>query len=402
MNKKLNHYKNVIHGFFVSIATTIAEANTILPLIVSYFGGGAILIGFFSSLLRGGAILVQLYAAFYAQGYNHMQKYMRRVFVARFIAWFFIGVCIIVFENDYPNLTLFCIGLGLFIFSFSAGFGAIYFKEILAKIFTKEYRGKSMAVRQFFSGFGALLSGATAGYIIEVYEEPFSFGILFIVSALLMGFGFWAFGTIEEPLKQNISQKEKSFKEFLKNAKKLLANDSKLQIQVITFLLSYSYLFSLPFIIVDASSKISLDGTAIASIITVQMIGAMFSNIIWGKLSSNKQNKLISNIIIILHVISISLAFIASSLYMYMFIFFLSGAAMDGYRLASMNLLINIAPEDKRPVYSAIQSNITSFGIFFSLIGGFILHFTSYEFLYSFTIVVLIIAFIYSLKLKEE
>jgi MFS family permease len=85
-----------------------------------------------------------------------------------------------------------------------------------------------------------------------------------------------------------------------------------------------------------------------------------------------------------------------------MFIFFLSGAAMDGYRLASMNLLINIAPEDKRPVYSAIQSNITSFGIFFSLLGGFILHFTSYEFLYTFTIFILIISFMYSLKLKEE
>ncbi len=402
MNKKLNHYKNVIHGFFVSIATTIAEANTILPLIVSYFGGGAILVGFFSSLLRGGAILVQLYAAFYAQGYSHMQKYMRRVFLARFLAWFFIGIFIIFLGDDYHNLTLLCLGIGLFIFSFSAGFGAIYFKEILAKIFTKEYRGKSMAVRQFFSGFGALLSGATAGYIIEVYEEPFSFGILFIVSALLMGFGFWAFGTIEEPIKQNISKKEKSFKEFLSNAKKLLKNDKKLQIQITTFLLSYAYLFSLPFIIVDASSKIDLNGAAIASIITIQMVGAMFSNILWGKLSSNKQNKLISNIIIIFHIISISLAFIASNIYVYMFIFFLSGAAMDGYRLASMNLLINIAPEDKRPVYSAIQSNITSFGIFFSLIGGFILHFTSYEFLYTFTIFLLIIAFIYSLKLSEN
>jgi predicted MFS family arabinose efflux permease len=132
------------------------------------------------------------------------------------------------------------------------------------------------------------------------------------------------------------------------------------------------------------------------------MIGAMFSNILWGKLSSNKQNKLISNIIIIFHIIAISLAFIASNIYVYMFIFFLSGAAMDGYRLASMNLLINIAPEEKRPVYSAIQSNITSFGIFFSLIGGFILHFSSYEFLYSFTIIILIIAFIYSLKLSED
>jgi len=402
MNKKLNHYKNVIHGFFVSIATTIAEANTILPLMVTYFGGGAILVGFLSSLLRGGAILVQLYAAFYAQGYTHMQKYMRRVFLARFLAWFFIGISIVFIGNDYPNITLFCIGLGLFIFSFSAGFGAIYFKETIAKIFTKEYRGKSMAIRQFFSGFGALLSGATAGYIIAVFDEPFSFGILFIISSILMLFGFLAFGTIDEPIKQNITKKEKSFKLFLQNAKILLKNDNKLQIQVITFLLAYSYLFSLPFIIVDASSKINLDGTAIASIITVQMIGSMFSNILWGKLSSNNKNKLISNITIILHIVSISLAFIASNIYVYMFIFFLSGAAMDGYRLCSTNLLINIAPEDKRPVYSAIQSNITSFGIFFSILGGFILHFSSYSILYSFTIFMLFLAFVFSLKLSEE
>jgi MFS family permease len=259
-----------------------------------------------------------------------------------------------------------------------------------------------MAIRQFFSGFGALLSGATAGYIIAIFDEPFSFGILFIISSILMLFGFLAFGTIDEPIKQNITKKEKSFKLFLQNAKILLKNDNKLQIQVITFLLAYSYLFSLPFIIVDASSKINLDGTAIASIITVQMIGSMFSNILWGKLSSNNKNKLISNITIILHIVSISLAFIASNIYVYMFIFFLSGAAMDGYRLCSTNLLINIAPEDKRPVYSAIQSNITSFGIFFSILGGFILHFSSYSILYSFTIFMLFLAFVFSLKLSEE
>ena len=47
-NKKSDHIKNVLHGFFLSIGTTIAEPHTILPLIISHFGGGAILIGFFS------------------------------------------------------------------------------------------------------------------------------------------------------------------------------------------------------------------------------------------------------------------------------------------------------------------------------------------------------------------
>jgi len=162
MNKKLNHIKNVLHGFFLSIGTTIAEPHTILPLIVTHFGGGAILVGLYSALLKGGVVLIQLYAAFHAQSYPYMLKYLRRVFLVRFFAWFFIGLVIIFFGDEYKEITLFCIGFGLFVFSFSAGFGMIYFKEITAKIFTHKFRGKMMVVRQFFSAFGAILSGAGA------------------------------------------------------------------------------------------------------------------------------------------------------------------------------------------------------------------------------------------------
>ncbi len=401
MDSKSNHNKNVLHGFFVMLGTTVAEAHTILPLIITYFGGGAILVGLFSSLLRGGAVLVQLYAAFHAQGYPLVLNYMRKVFLFRFLGWFFIGVSILVFGKDYPTVTLFCIGLGLFIFSFSAGFGAIYFKELLAKIFTHKFRGKSMAARQFFSAFAAIISGAAAGYMLELYEPPYNFAFLFIISSFLMGFGFWAFGTVTEPVKKNISAKEKSFKEFLKNARKLLRSDKNLQIQVLTFLLAYSYLFTLPFIILDAKDKIDLDGVAIGSIITAQMVGAMISNIIWGKLSSRGYNKLIANISIFASILSILLAFAASTLVMYMLIFFIIGAAIDGSRISSTNLVIIIAPEDKRPVYNAIQTNITSFGMFFSFAGGAILEYTNHGFLYGFTIVLLVVSFLLSLKLKD-
>jgi len=402
MDKKLNHIKNVLHGFFLSIGTTIAEPHTILPLMISHFGGGAILIGFYSALLRGGAILVQLYAAFHAQSYPYMLKYLRRVFLSRFIAWFFIGFAIILFGDTYPNMTLFSIGFGLFIFSFSAGFGAIYFREITAKIFTHKFRGKTMSVRQFFAGFASVISGTVAGYILQTQEAPFSYGILFMASAILMGFGYLAFGLVEEPIKENISKKEKSFSLFLKNAFGILKTDKNLQIQVFTFLFAYSYLFSLPFIILDASRTITLNGTDIGMLITTQMIGAMFSNILWAKLSFKGYNKLITHITLSMFIIAISLAFVASSIYLYMFIFFLVGAATDGNRIASGNLILIISPEEKRPVYTALQTNIVSFGIFFSILGGLILSFSSYNFLYAFTIVLLIVALISSFRLKDE
>ncbi|MDD3835802.1 MAG: MFS transporter, partial [Sulfurimonas sp.] len=347
MDKFSNHIRNILHGFFLTIGTTIAEPSTILPLIVNHFGGSSMLVGFFAALLRGGAVVVQLFAAFQAQSYKLMLPYMRRVFFIRFLAWFFIGVAIVVFGEDSPNLTLFCIGLGLFLFSFSAGFGAIYFKDIIAKIFSHKFRGKTMAYRQFFSGAGGLLSGALAGWIIHAFEAPYSYGYLFIISSFIMGLGYISFGTIDEPIKEEVTKRENSFKKFLHNSWLTLKEDKDLQIQLKTFLLAYAYLIALPFIILDAQTKIELDGVAIGSLITTQMIGAMLSNFLWGKLSGKGKNKLTANISIVMQIIAILMAFVASSIYEYAFIFFLIGAALDGNRIASGNLILSIAPAQK-------------------------------------------------------
>ena len=401
MDKFSNHIKNVLHGFFLSIGTTIAEPSTILPLIVNYFGGSSLLVGFFAALLRGGAVLIQLFAAFQSQTYALMLPYLRRVFLVRFISWFSIGIAIILFGENSPNLTLFSIGIGLFIFSFSAGFGAIYFKDIIGKIFSHKFRGKTMSYRQFFSGLGGLISGALAGYILHTFEAPYSFGYLFIISAFIMGFGYLSFGSIDEPKKEKVATKEKSFKEFLHNSLTLLKADKQLQTQLKIFLFGYGYLLALPFIILDAQESIGLDGVAIGSLITAQMVGAMLSNFLWAKLSGNGLNRLTAQVAISFQITAILLAVFASSLSMYMALFFLVGAAIDGSRIASGNLILELAPAEKRPVYMALQINILSMGLFFSILGGLILQLSSYPVLYTLTLIMLIIALFISFRLPQ-
>ncbi len=401
MDKFSNHVKNILHGFFLAIGTTIAEPSTILPLIVNYFGGSSMLVGFFAALLRGGAIVVQLFAAFHAQTYRLMMPYLRRIFFIRFLSWFFIGVAIILFGENYPNLTLASIGFGLFMFSFSAGFAAIYFREIMAKIFSHSFRGKTMAYRQFFSALGGLISGALAAWILESFEAPQSYGYLFIISSFIMGFGYLAFALVDEPVKEEVSKKESSFGKFLKNSYAILKADTHLQTQVTTFLLAYGYLIALPFIILDAQQNIDLDGIAIGSLITTQMVGAMMSNFLWGTLSGRGYNRLTAKISISLQITAILLAANAFSLYEYMLIFFLVGASIDGNRIASSNLILKIAPADKRPVYIALQMNIVSLGMFFSIIGGVVLHFFNYATLYTSSVVVLMAALFLSFKIRE-
>ena len=399
MNYKENNIKNIMHGFFLAVAMTIAEPSTILPLIIHHFTQNVIIIGVFVSLLRGGAILVQLVAAFHAQTFKKAIPYLRRVFAVRVISWFLIGLSIYFIGDKNPTLTLIIFGLFLFIFSFSAGFGSIYFMEIIAKVFDKQERGKTMANRQFFAALGSIISGGVAGWVLSEFKPPESYAYLFMISAILMSIGMIAFGSIKEPIKENIREKEENIFLFLKNAFVFLKEDKLLQIQILAMLFSYSYLLAFPFVIIQAKNTIHLTGWLIGGFVTVQMIGSLIGNLFWKKLAPQyKKIFLISYILIIAAFLSILFFHIKIA---YLLFFFLMGITKDGFKISGMNMLFEIAPEDKRPVYVALQNNITSIGLFFSIPGGFILELFGYKVLYLFTVCMLIVGIFFANKLKD-
>ena len=395
-----NNIKNVIHAFFLALAITIAEPSTILPLMVHHFSNSVIMVGIFASLLRGGAITVQLYAAFHAQAYKRVLPYLRKVFFFRWISWFSIGLSIFFIGDSNKPLTLFLIGSGLFFFSFSAGFGAIYFKELQAKLFSKKYRGKTMANRQVAGSIASIISGGVAGYVLNHYEAPLNYAYLFMVSSLFMVIGFVTFVTIEEPIKENVSVKEKHFKTFIKNATVTLKEDKRLQQQILAIFLSFSYFLSMPFVILNANSTFTLTGWMLGGFITVQMVGSILgSTFLWRKIHDYEKMLSLSFLFMIAAFV---IALFANSVYVYAVIFLLFGIALDGFNIAGMNLVIEIAPEEKRPVYTALQTNISSFGLFFPVLGGVILKFVgSYTVIYLLSILLLSIGFLISRQLKE-
>jgi len=395
-----NNTKNVTHAFFLALAITIAEPSTILPLMVHHFSDSVIVVGIFASLLRGGAIMVQLYAAFHAQAYKKVLPYLGKVFFFRWISWFSIGLSIFFIGDSNKPLTLFLIGLGLFFFSFSAGFGAIYFKELQAKLFSKKYRGKTMANRQVAGSIASIISGGVAGYVLNHYDAPLNYAYLFMVSSLFMIIGFVTFITIEEPIKENVSIKEKHFKTFIKNATVTLKKDKRLQQQILAIFLSFSYFLSMPFVILHANSTFTLTGWMLGGFITVQMIGSILgSTFLWRKISDYEKMLSLSFLFMIAAFI---IALFANNMYWYAIIFLLFGIALDGFNISGMNLVIEIAPEEKRPVYTALQTNISSLGLFFPVLGGVILKFVgSFTVIYLLSILFLCIGLIVSRQLKE-
>jgi MFS family permease len=394
-----NNIKNVTHAFFLALAITIAEPSTILPLMIHHFSDSVVMVGIFASLLRGGAIIIQLYAAFHAQAYKRVLPYLGKVFFFRWMSWFSIGLSIYFIGDSNKPLTLFLIGVGLFFFSFTAGFGAIYFKELQAKLFSKKYRGKTMANRQVAGSIASIISGGVAGYVLNHYEAPLNYAYLFMVSSAFMVIGFATFVTIEEPEKENVSIKEKHFKTFIKNAKHTLKKDKRLQKQILAIFLSFSYFLSMPFVILHANHTFTLTGWMLGGFITVQMFGSIVGSIfLWRRIDAYEKMLSLSFIFMM---IAFIIALFASTLYTYALIFFIFGVALDGFNISGMNLVIEIAPEEKRPVYTALQTNISSLGLFFPVLGGVILKYIgSYELIYLLSIGLLFWGFYISKQLN--
>ena len=119
----------------------------------------------------------------------------------------------------------------------------------------------------------------------------------------------------------------------------------------------------MPFVILNANNLFTLTGWMLGGFITMQMIGSILgSTFLWRRIDNYKKMLSLS---IFFMIIAFVIALFAQSLYSYALIFLLFGVAFDGFKISDMNLVIEIAPEDKRPVYSALQVNITSLGLFF-------------------------------------
>jgi hypothetical protein len=114
---------------------------------------------------------MQLYTAFYAQAYTRVMKPLRIIFLCRLLSWFGIGLSLFYFGERNTTLALWMLGAGLFLFLFTAGFGTIYFHELLGKVFTNEYRGVTWAYRQIFMGLGGIIGGLFVAWFLNAFNN---------------------------------------------------------------------------------------------------------------------------------------------------------------------------------------------------------------------------------------
>lgn len=394
----------VLNGIFFNLAFAFISGATVIPLFISGLTNSNIIIGAFSSLGAFGWHFPQLFAGALIAGRPLVLGFYNRISAVRAITFASAVGLIFVIKDSNHSLLLVCFGVLFTVFSLASGLAGISFMEVVGKMIPTSKRGTFFGMRMFFGGLLAALSAPLVKKIIDNFSFPVNFGYVFIISLVAVVIGLSCFALIKErPLPSEKSKRK--FKSNLSGGLKLLKNDSNIRHLVTARLLSNAILLASPFYVIMAYKILGISKALAATYLSFEMVGYFGLNFLWAWLSNRVSNKQLLKISTICALIPPILALVSLAknpgYFIFGLVFFFNGAALSGTSMGYTNYLLEIAPENIRPISVGMVHTIIAPTIFLSSIGGLVLEIFNFWILFGITLIFLLISYLYITYLKE-
>ena len=401
---KRNFFLGVANGVLFNFAWAFTSGSTVLPLFVSKLTSSNILVGLASTLEALGWFLPQMaVAAVTLHQKNQMPLYIKTAFL-RGGSFFLLAILVFFSRIVNPSYLLITFFFLFSIYALGGGLAGVSFTDVVGKSIPQNKRGSFFGMRMFFGGGLAALAGILIERILRVYDFPKNFGVLFLIAAVLIIFALLSFSLVKEPPVRKRPGRKK-FRENLRSGFETLKSDRNYRMLIWTRVAIGAYVMGFPFYIIFAKKFLHVPTSIAGIFLSVQMVGYLSSNILWGHLSNNKSNKLVLFLSAICSAVC-PLLLILSILtkipvWLYGSIFFFLGATISGLDMGYTNYLLEIAPEERRPIYVGFLNTIVGPTIFLSAVGGLIIQVSSFAFLYSLVLLISIVSIFLSLSLGE-
>ncbi len=401
-NEKRNFIAFNWHAFWLALAQTFADNNTVLPGLILLAGGGQLEIGYLTSIMIGIPLMSQLLFASYLTRKPLKKHFLLFGIYMRVIAFVGVVLSLSSLETSNPKFIIYSVFGWMFLFSISGAFAGISYTDILGKSITRETRKRFFVFRQFLSSIGVLISALIVRSILRELEYPQNYILMFSFASVLLFVATFGFLFLKERPSEIRDSSEK-FIHILKSIPSIIKNDSNLRNLIISVnFLSISFTL-IPFYVSLVKSNFSLEVTTIGNFLLFQIIGMIISNLFWMRLTKSKGFKGIFRITIILFALLPIVALIFSSLLpieYFGIVFLLVGASISAYKISAESILIEISNENNRPLYTGIYGTFNLTMAIFPLIIGLLLTELGFYFIFIFSSLLTISALFFLKKIE--
>lgn len=402
---KRNFFFGVSNGVFFNFAWAFISTSTVLPLFISRLTSSKLLVGLASTLEALGWFLPQVaIAAMTLHRRNQMPVYVRVAFLRAAVFLTFTGL--VFFLGKYDPAYLLVAFFFLFsLYSFGGGLAGVAFMDIVGKTIPADKRGSFFGMRMLLGGGLSALAGFLIQRILDAHDFPNNFGILFSIASVLIIFALFSVFMMKEPIAPEPREK-KTIKENLLLGLKIAKADRAYRMLLLVRVAIGCYVMGLPFYVIYAKETLHIPSSMAGVFLTVQMLGYISSNLLWAQLSNRSKNDRVlvfsAFFAAVCPLLVIASIFLGIPLWLYTSIFFFMGATGSGLDLGYLNYLLEIAPEDKRPIYVGFFNTVVGPTTFLSAVGGLIIQMTSFAFLYVLLFALSVLAIFLSFLLENE
>jgi len=308
------------------------------------------------------------------------------------------SISVYLWGESSPSTVIISLFFLIFVFSISGGFAGISYADMMGKLFTSKERGKLYATKQFLSSLAAFGGGMLVSKIFSPGKlaYPYNYVIVLFIGFIGLSIASIGFLFIKETPSEIHENKDDNFIDFLKSVPSILKNDKKfLKFIIVENLASFS-LMILPFYMIFAKDIFSIDNSYIGKYLLFQITGTIFSNVLWGMISTKFGSKSVVRICILggatIPLIAIVLSKFGPNVFS--IVFLLVGFIISGRRVGFETYLLDISPSNNTTVYFGIRGSLNLMVVILPIMGGLFIDIIGYYLTFSIVSVIMFISFI--------
>jgi MFS family permease len=377
-----------LNGVFFTAVAPLVDEHTTIPLFIRTLTENKIFVGLAVGIRQAGWYIPQLFVANYVSA--KPRKMPTYIFWGFFRGFGILGIALsILVFGGYDKSVLLCMFLLFWsMYQLSGGMAGVSFMDVVGKTVSRERFGKLWGYRFFVGGLMALGSVAALKFILDEYDFPLNYEIIFFLAFIIVAFAVISFCLAKEDPDASV-RPPKKLKELFAECAAILKNDRRFRLLLILNGVFMFWANASPFFSVFAKEH-KLMGEDFSGFTLAKMLGIISAYFVWGKMQDSEKFGRHYGIFSVVCVVAFAMpgcvllsavpALADASQIILLGVYFAIGSISSGFFIASSSALLFIAPENNRPIYIGLMNTILGPVILFlALASGTIVELLSYE-----------------------
>ena len=400
-------------GFFMASLAFI-DPVAVLPVLLAELNASKLLIGLMGAIQRAGWLVPQLLVtSFVLHRARRLPFVIYPVLASRLPLIALAVVFTLTWGRAHPGALLF-LTIGIFaLFFFGDGMVGVPWHDILARTIPPMLRGRFFGSIQLLSGLLGILAGEL---VVRVLADtslafPFNYGRLFVFLCVGMAISTLFVCLIREP--RGVPTAEaRSLPRIVLAIPSTLRKYPLLRRLIVGQVLCSIPLVAMPFYAVYATEALGMEPAVCGRFVQAAIVGSAAASMIWAYLSdrhgTTRVLRTVSWVILSVPACALAVPPVMRMLgaegampYAYTAVFLLNGATWGGTWIGFTNYVLEIAPDDIRPLFLGLQATLASPAVAMPFIGGWLLAVIPYEALFGLALAGGAAALIYIRRLQE-